>query len=269
MILGLDIGGSSLKLGRRQPGRASELLEITTHAGPSLGELGRWLSEALKRLDLAPRELRIAVCGPVKSGVVMSSRALGWRHAPLAASLSSACGLPVGRCVSDTVAVAAWVLEQDLDCSGVIMLLGAGVGGALIEDRRATRVVGLGHGEIEAGLPCACGLGRCLDAFYSSARGRARSLGLLATAEDLDALDQRSEGGDAQAMEFLKSLGRGIGEGAGHWGAAQLWLAGGPAASRALRTGAAEAFGAPVRFGERPRLSVLEGLLGEGISDLC
>ncbi|HZU98507.1 MAG TPA: ROK family protein [Planctomycetota bacterium] len=228
VALGIDVGGSSVKVVRLEGERVTLLARIP-HQARGLDAL----LEVLVRVPITDGPLGLAVAGLVRADVVARSGNLGLVEAPLRAALEARLGRRLDAFVSDARATGiAALAEPDLPRRVVALALGTGVGGALIEEGRIIKDEGLGHGTLapeDAPLPCALGHARCLEAHLGAA-ALARKGG-AASAEELD---RRAERGDERARAVLHDAGALLARSFD----GPILLAGGVAGSRALREGA-------------------------------
>ena len=139
-VVGVDIGGTALKLGRFDAtGRCHARLELTTPRPATPGAVTTALLEALERLD--PRQqasgIGVGVPGPADPAGRVAQVAInlpGWRDVPLADWLEAQQGRPVtvandANCAAlGELWLGAGVGVQDL----LLLSLGTGVGGAVI-----------------------------------------------------------------------------------------------------------------------------------------
>ena len=237
-ILGVDIGGTDIKLGIVSAG--GEILEsgsIPTIAregpGQAAARVAKWLG------DLHDGHGEIAAAGIDCAGLIDGSRGHlyfspnlpGWKDLELGELFSGELGLPVT--VDNDVNCAAWG-EYILGAGRgtrhfVCMTLGTGIGGGIIADGRLYRgwqgMAGeIGHQVIDpSGPKCACGSTGCLEAMANASSIVSRVLGAIGaggrsiltgseepTAKDVaDAADK----GDAVAIAALADAGRALGVG--------------------------------------------------------
>lgn len=190
-VAGIDIGGTSVKLGIYAPGQGLLHTEQAPSPYGDTTEMARVIAGLLARhrpVDM----VGVGTAGSVdqRSGLVSASN-LGWRNVPLRAHIEAATGLSVWV---DNDAQAALMAEwHDGACKGVetavYLTLGTGIGGALILDGKPWRghtntAVEIGHMITHPnGLQCACGRRGCFE-LYASARALS-ALGGGATPEQV------------------------------------------------------------------------------------
>lgn len=210
----VDVGGTAIKTGVLDGSELSETAESPT--GPS----GDHVVERV--LDTAEREVaRLRAAGPLAavglvvpgmvdtaSGVALWSENLGWRDAPLRASLEERVGLPVafGHDVR-----AGGLAEARLGAGAdarrvVVVAVGTGIASAFVLDGvldDTDHPSGeIGHVDVGSGLPCVCGLSGCLETVSSAAavaRRYAERTGTHLSAAAVAAAVQRGDD-DARAV---------------------------------------------------------------------
>ena len=257
MVLGLDMGGSSLKVVSFDGTNVLSSARIP-HRARGLDEVVRVLEAAIP-----PGEtFGIAVAGLVRGGVVLRSGSLGLVDAPLRDALEARTGRKAEAFVSDAHATGrAALLEEASEEVVIALALGTGVGGAVLERGAIVRDEGLGHGTDageEAPAPCALGHARCLEAHLGAA-ALARAGG-VARAEDCPPAVLRAAGerlGRALAPLVLhRSAHPALSKG-------RLVLSGGVAASSSLLEGASSTFPGPV---VRARFGALTAAVGAALA---
>lgn len=236
--LGIDIGGTHFRLvlidgsgmviaNRMSATRAEQgPSKVIAHIADAVGALNL----ESRRAGHDPVAVGVGCAGVIdgKAGAVLFAPNLpGWRDIPLAADLSTACGLPV-------------VLGNDANCYAVgerhfgagrdsrdlmCFTLGTGVGGGLIiDDRLITGPLGtggeVGHLVVEpGGRKCGCGAQGCVEAYASSTGlegllGEALEAGRetrLQAGDDPQAMAGAARRGDELAGELFNTAGRTLG----------------------------------------------------------
>lgn len=220
-VIGLDIGGTAIKLGRyRQDGTCVETLTIST---PQPATPEAVLSEIVATIDrLDPdrlvRAVGIGTPGPADAQGRVARIAInlaGWNNVPLADWIEAKTGLPT-------------VLANDANCAGlgeawlgagrefqdlVVLTLGTGVGGAVILD--GNLFVGRTGAAGELGLitldpeghPCNSGNRGSLEQ-HCSVRAIQREMNC-----DPGKLAARALIGDEVAIAYWQEYGRRLGAG--------------------------------------------------------
>ena len=220
-LIGVDLGGSALKLGRFS--LAGELLaglEVPTPQPSLPGAVTTAIVEAVQQLDPEHLADRVGVGHPGPSdGAGRVARIAinmpGWREVPLADWLEP---LLDRRVTLANDANCALIGEHWLGAARdrrdvVLLTLGTGVGGAVLLDGRL--FTGRHGAAAEPGLigidpegpPCNSGNSGSIES-YCSRRGLARLSGL-----DPAELCRRADGGDAKALEVWRAYGRLLGIG--------------------------------------------------------
>jgi glucokinase len=251
MVLGLDMGGSSLKVVSFDGTNVVSSARIP-HRARGLDEVARVLAAAVP-----PGEtFGVAVAGLVRAGVVLRSGNLELVDAPLQGALEARTGRKVAAFVSDAHATGrAALLEQASEGVVIALALGTGVGGALMEHGAIVRDEGLGHGTDageEAPAPCALGHARCLEAHLGAA-ALARAGG-VARVEDCAPVVLKRAG---------ELLGRALAPLIHPESKGRLVLSGGVAASSSLLEGASSTFPGPV---VRARFGALTAAVGAALA---
>lgn len=227
VALGVDLGGTSVKIGAVENGSVLEKACVFTRADGDYGGIVRDIAGAALPLAEKYGALRAGIgsCGLVDSarGVVCSSNNVGWENIPLAKDLGRLLSLPVH--IANDAKCAA--LGEALYGAGrgygrVLMLtLGTGVGGGFVENGKPSGggIYGdasgiYGHITLEkGGRKCTCGRRGCFEAYCSAtalaARGRAM-FGRPIDARELFSLAREGDGTAlAVAEEFTDFLAAG------------------------------------------------------------
>lgn len=231
-VIGIDIGGTSAKLGVISKGRVVREERIPT--GSDL-DYGFFVEEAGRRIralceEYPAERAGISSCGLIdrKKGCILYSNNIRWENKRIAEDLARRTGLTV-RIANDAkcAALAEAVLGAGKGYERVCMLtLGTGVGGAFIRGGRLDESMGigsvygdgdgiLGHITVERdGRKCTCGRKGCLEA-YASAGAASRTYrertGCVLSAREIF---ERARAGEKEAKEtvtvFLHYLEEGL-----------------------------------------------------------
>lgn len=220
-VIGIDLGGTAIKLGRfSQDGTCLQSKTVATPQ-PALPEaVLNEMVNAIAQVDPTHQAIAIGVGtpGPVDAAGRIARVAInlaGWQDIPLADWLEAKTSLPT-------------ILANDANCAGlgeawlgagrrfrnlILLTLGTGVGGAIIIDGKLF----VGHqgaaGELGLitlnpdGPPCNSGNQGSLEQYLSVSAIR-RHTGL-----EPEELGKRALAGDAEALEFWQSYGRDLGIG--------------------------------------------------------
>ena len=184
--VGIDLGGTFIKGGIV----TSEGEILVKDKAPTQGELGavavskniaNIIEALLEKAKLSKEQIvGIGMGAPgmidSKSGEVVYSNNLDWKHYPLAKDVSEMTGLPVK--IANDANVAAFgeaKFGAAKGCDDVVMItLGTGVGGGVVVNGKimeGNKSAGaeLGHVVIEGdGKQCTCGRKGCLEAYASA-----------------------------------------------------------------------------------------------------
>ena len=220
-VIGVDLGGSAIKLGRfDRQGACLQSLTIATPQPASPQAVLQAIVEAIAQIDPEQKSVAIGVGtpGPADAAGRIARVAInlaGWQDIPLADWLEAATGKPT-------------ILANDANCAGlgeywlgagkrfqdvIVLTLGTGVGGAVILNGKL--FVGRDGSAGELGLitlnpdgpDCNSGNAGSLEQ-YTSVRAIRRRTGL-----EPHELGDRAEAGDAEAIAFWQAYGRDLGAG--------------------------------------------------------
>lgn len=220
-VLGIDLGGTAIKLGRfNQDGMCLQSLSVATPQPATPEAVLEVMVDAIAQLDPAHKSIAIGVGtpGPADAAGRVARVAINldnWHDVPLADWLEAKTGRPT-------------TIANDANCAGlgeawlgggrrfrnlILLTLGTGVGGAIILDGKLF----IGHqgaaGELGLitlnpdGPPCNSGNQGSLEQYVSVPAIRRRT-GLEPA--ELGALAQA---GDAKALTFWQSYGEYLGAG--------------------------------------------------------
>jgi len=199
-IAGIDIGGTSIKLGVFEDDQLIFKTSAKTPFGDPEGVCGV-IAQLLQRQNVQLVGVGTAGSVEFRHGTVSASN-LGWEGVKLRQMLEVRLGVPVWiDNDAQTAAMAEW---HDGVCKGaecaLYLTLGTGIGGAMIVDGKPYRGVSnlgaeFGHMIIHPDGPrCACGRRGCLE-YYASATGLRRLAGgrsAFAVVQDAKAGDEKS-----------------------------------------------------------------------------
>ena len=227
--LGIDVGGTRLKMGLVAQGRVVQRA-VVSMSSATVEDLVDTISTAIDALQRQSpwrvNAVGLGVAGVMSPGGqrVLESPNMPWLNgAPLATLLGERLKLPT-HCDNDANCV-GWgeaIAGAGAGCKDQICLaLGTGVGGSLILDGQLFhgvrgRGAELGHINIDPdGPPCGCGGRGCLEQ-YASKTGLLRMLddyGLGSTDEDpVVALFEQARQGEASATAIVSSAGEALGQ---------------------------------------------------------
>ena len=220
-VLGIDLGGSAIKLGRfNQDGRCLQALTVPTPYPAAPEAVLVAMLEAIAQIDPDQQAGAIGVGtpGPTDATGRIARVAInleGWHDVPLADWLEAKTERPT-------------VLANDANCAGlgeawlgagrwyrnlILLTLGTGVGGAIILDGKLFTGHHGAAGELGLitlnpdGPPCKSGNRGSLEQ-YASVQAIRRRTGL-----EPDVLSTLATTGDAKALAFWQEYGRDLGAG--------------------------------------------------------
>ncbi|MCS6814311.1 MAG: ROK family protein [Cyanobacteria bacterium] len=220
-VIGVDLGGSAIKLGRfDRDGNCLQALTVATPQPATPDAVLTAMVTAIAQVDPYQngKAIGVGMPGPVDATGRVSLVAINlsnWQMVPMADWLEAAVGRPV-------------TLANDANCAGlgetwlgagrrfqnlILLTLGTGVGGAVILDGQlfvGSRGVGAELGLITLnpdGPACNSGNRGSLEQ-YVSAQAIRRRTGL-----EPRELDARSRAGDPSALQFWQAYGRDLGAG--------------------------------------------------------
>ena len=228
-VIGVDIGGTNLKIGALLP-NGEVLYKMTT---PSQVQEGRdsvinrivnAIEEVERRageLDLAGVGIGIAGAVNQRDGMVVQAPNLpGWEGFRVVEELSEvlSCPIVIDNDANVFTLGEGWRGAARESRNFCCLTLGTGVGGGLVLDGRLWYGVDgtageVGHIVVEPdGIPCDCGGRGCLEMYASAtalvrmAREKGEGEGITA-----DEIARRARGGDEQCRHLFSSLARYLG----------------------------------------------------------
>jgi glucokinase len=222
-VLGLDVGGTTIKSGLINP--AGELRDLRRTPTPQQDFEGDELVATLVSLvesyrKLAPEIAAVGLSVPgvvdAENGIAVFSETLGWHNLELARRVSEPIGLPVKLVHDVTVGGLAELRVGAAKGykSAIVIIIGTGLAACLIIEGKVYRpheTIGeIGHGPTRNNRPCPCGKSGCLE--MTSSGGALTRNYFAATGETIAAHEviERAEVGDAVAselwQEFLEEL---------------------------------------------------------------
>ncbi len=220
-VIGIDLGGSAIKLGRfAADGSSSRSFSVPTPQPATPTAVLHAIADAIGQLDPKGEcaAIGLGTPGPVDASGRIAKVAInlsGWQNVPLADWLQEKTGRPV-------------ILANDANCAGlgeawlgagrgfrnmILLTLGTGVGGAIILNGEL--FVGHTGAAAELGLitlnlygpPCNSGNQGSLEQ-YVSVQGIRRSTGV-----DPEELGHMAKAGNHQALESWQTYGHQLGAG--------------------------------------------------------
>ncbi|MCB9184937.1 MAG: ROK family protein [Flavobacteriales bacterium] len=216
MILGIDIGGTTSKLGLVQGGKVIARARISTTGHADDHAFADALAREAELLTTDNgRPTAVGIGAPNANqltGIIEMAPNLPWKHdVPLARMMSDRLGVPavLGN-DANAAALGEWRYGagQGID-DLLVVTLGTGVGSGFIVNGRlvlgsAGNAGELGHMIlIPGGRDCTCGRKGCLEAYVSIRGMKATYMeaGGAGGAEDVKAIADRANAGDAAAKE--------------------------------------------------------------------
>ena len=220
-VLGIDLGGTAIKLGRfRQDGTCLQSLSVATPQPATPEAVVDVMVEAIAQLNSAQQSIAIGVGtpGPADAAGRIAKVAINlanWHDVPLADWLEAKTGLPT-------------ILANDANCAGlgeawlgagrrfrnlILLTLGTGVGGAIIFDDKLFTGHQGAAGELGLitlnpdGPPCNSGNQGSLEQYVSVPAIRRR------TGLEPSKLGALAKAGDPNALTFWHSYGKDLGAG--------------------------------------------------------
>lgn len=241
-VIGIDLGATKIALGLMSPQNQIVARHRTQTAplegpGAAVERIADGISELRESLPAGAHLAGIGICAPGplnhRTGVLIDPPNLtGWVNIPLRQMLADRLALPV-TLEHDAKAAALGEYHFGVGrgaCDMVYIVVGTGIGGAIILDGRlhrgCTNTAGeLGHITIRAdGEPCSCGNIGCVESFASGpaiARAYGRALHEQSAGEDVvesitaEIVTQRARAGDLLAREVLAQAGEALGTAVG------------------------------------------------------
>ncbi|MBP8822864.1 MAG: ROK family protein [Flavobacteriales bacterium] len=225
MIIGIDIGGTSSKLGLVHQGKVVKELKLPTKGHASADAFADALAEKAKELATGHVVEAIGIGAPNANqitGIIEMAPNLPWKQdLPLARMLELRCGIPamLGN-DANAAALGEWRYGAGKGCKDLLMVtLGTGVGsGFIVHDRLVLGSHGnageVGHMTIVIdGRDCTCGRKGCLEA-YVSIRGLRRTYAELdgdpdvLKEEGVLCIAKAAQQGDAAALQTFRHAAR-------------------------------------------------------------
>lgn len=219
IALGIDLGGTTAKLGVVEDGLIVESLQVPTRTDSNYEGIVHDLTEAAKKLLVRNKAEKVGIGSPgfinTETGVVCFSNNIRWSDAPLRDDISKALNLPA-EIANDAkcAALGEAVYGAGKGYSRVAMLtLGTGVGGGFVKDGKLERgsvyedASGtFGHMTlVPNGRPCTCGRKGCLEAYCSATALAERAQTVLGTSVVKEVFD-RAKKKDVKAMWLVENF---------------------------------------------------------------
>jgi glucokinase len=202
VLFGVDVGGTAIKFGIfDRAGKLHGDWELPTDRrqnGAHIPEqIALSLESVIQKVGMSQEQILgvgLGVPGPVlENGEVVNAPNLGWKNRNIKEELEQLTGLTVQAGNDANVAALGemWAGSGKGHKNLVLLTLGTGVGGGIVQDGRLIYGTRGGGGEIghmcvnpEETIPCNCGKCGCLEQ-YASATGVVRLLRTCAQEKDL------------------------------------------------------------------------------------
>ena len=236
VILGIDIGGTDIKLGLVE-GEGEILASGKIPTRPAEGPDAAAARVRLWLADNARGAGPIAAAGVDCAGLIDGERGFlhvspnlsGWENVPLRDIFERELGVPaIVENDANAAAYGEWAMGAGRGLRNFVCLtLGTGVGGGVVINgalyRGSTGFAGeIGHTVISAeGPPCACGNRGCLEALIGAKAIVERALGMLRSSGEsssawgdsptVETLSRAAAAGDAVAAAAFEETGRWLG----------------------------------------------------------
>lgn len=219
-VIGIDLGGTAIKLGRfSEDGKCEESLTVSTPQPATPEAVIQALVAAIKPLRTAGvKAIGVGTPGPADAAGKIAKIAInlvGWNDIPLAELLEKETGLPtiIANDANCAALGEAWLGAGRNFRNLILLTLGTGVGGAIILDGKLLTGPQGAAGELGLislnpdGPKCNSGNNGSLEQ-YVSVQAIRRLTGL----EPLE-LGELAEKGDRKALEFWQNYGKNLGVG--------------------------------------------------------
>ncbi|MEW6172363.1 MAG: ROK family protein [Bacillota bacterium] len=241
-VVGVDLGGTKIYTALATlDGKIRAELKVPTLAREGyevvLNRIAETVAEVQRLAGVSGGLLRVGVGAPgpldTETGIVYVAPNLGWRNAPLKASLEEIIGVPVF--VDNDANLAAWgefVYGAGRDVNDLVYLtVSTGIGGGLVLGGRLYRGAGCGAGEIghitvlPDGPLCQCGNRGCLEALASGTAVAREAKSLITQGKGRAILAAAGGVIETVTAETVSQAAiRGDGEALGLFNAAARWL---------------------------------------------
>lgn len=217
--LGIDLGGTSAKLGIVEDGIILKSAQVPTRADSDYKGIVRDLTEASKKLIRSYKVEKVGIGSPglvnTATGRVCYSNNIRWSDAPLRDDISKELGLPAA--IANDAKCAA--LGEAVCGAGkgfrrvAIITIGTGIGGGFVvdgklesgsiyEDASST----FGHMTIVPdGRLCTCGRKGCLEAYCSATAISEKAKAILETSSVKEVFE-RAKKKDAKAVWLVENF---------------------------------------------------------------
>jgi glucokinase len=220
-VIGIDLGGTAIKLGRfLSDGTCLETISLTTPQPANPRPVVKAIAQGVQQLNLnrTCQAIGLGMPGPTDKARRIARKSInlpGWDDVPVADWLEAQTGLPT-------------ILENDANCAAIgeawlgagraftdfiLLTLGTGVGGGIFLDGKLFTGRDGAAGELGLitlnpdGYPCRSGNQGSLEQYASIGSIQRR------TGQEPAAMGQLAQAGDLTALEFWQDYGKALGAG--------------------------------------------------------
>jgi glucokinase len=224
-MIGIDFGGTKIKVGRISGAIVQETVSVATHAADGPSQILDLIAATVRQIEPKPTAVGLAVPGIVApDGVCFRlPNVPGFEGVNLNVELGRRldCRVVVENDAT-TAALAEMVEGHGRKFPSFLMLtLGTGIGGGLVLDRKLRRGAHgfageVGHTPVErhdGAWTCGCGLPGCLES-YSGTKGLLRRYAELGgKATEILPIAEAARRGEQAAVDTFAMMGRALGIG--------------------------------------------------------
>lgn len=224
-MIGVDLGGTRIKVGVVNDGNVEKSTSVETGADKGPKHVLDVIAETVKQLDSHPVAVGLAIPGGVNpEGLVWRMPNIpGFEGMNISGELRARLGCKI---VVENDATTAALAELHLGYgrahrSFAMVTLGTGIGGGIVIDGILRRgrygfAGEIGHTPIDrspSGWPCACGLVGCLES-YAGTRGLLRKYAELGgTAAEIRPIAEAARSNEEAALSTFAAMGTALGIG--------------------------------------------------------
>lgn len=214
MFLGIDVGGTKIRIGEVDRGRVINAFSEKTEGK----DIPHQIIRLINKFNIENIEaIGIGIAGQVKDGIILSSPNIKEiKNLNLYKILKEAFNFPIfieNDCKCQTLGEYKYGAAKGLD-NVIGIFIGTGIGGGIIIDGRLVKGGEIGHMAISlSGERCGCGRIGCFETFASG-------ISLLRYAKEAGFQDGSAscvkniaKNGDKKAQDIIKNLGNLIGIG--------------------------------------------------------
>lgn len=230
--IGVDLGGTAVKMGIVEAGRVIEAAEFDTPVSEGYEAVLDKIAEGVGRLLAHCSEVKcigMGVPGLIDSrkGIVCYSNNFGWQNVPFAEDMEKKLSMGQDRPTEQKKPVRVKI-ANDAQCAALgealygagrgydrmaMFTIGTGVGGGFVrngkleDDKYGSMAYIFGHETVEGkGRLCSCGRQGCLEAYASAEAVKKRSVSLYETPQSAKEIFEKAREGDAGAQCLVDEL---------------------------------------------------------------